>query len=49
MKLFATEESVAKQERRQGQRRGSETELRVRVFFFSFLFVFAQGALNLKE
>lgn len=50
VKLFATEENVAKQEEEEEEEEGekeeeSEIELRVRDFFF-FLFVFTQGALN---
>lgn len=47
VKLFATEENVAKQEdrkRRRKRERKREIELRVRDFFF--VFVFTQGALN---
>lgn len=54
VKLFATEENVAKQEEEEEEEEEgekeeeSETELRVRGLFFFFLFVFTQGALNYK-
>lgn len=50
VKLFATEENVAKQEDEEEEagkeEEGFEIELRVRDFFFFFVFVFTQGALN---